>query len=83
MFFHTKLNLRVFIMKIETYEKKEIDIYICADENLEIILTKRESEELMRRLKRGPNEKTKKFKKEAKELYEENKKKVEVYFNNL
>ncbi len=71
-------------MKIESLEKKDhkmLDLNISVSKNLDIKLTKKESKELIKRLKRGPNEKAKKFTKEALEFYEEMEKKAKA-FNN-
>lgn len=63
----------------EKKDKKNFDFYISSSENIDITLTEQESIDLIARLDRGPNEKAQKFAKEAKEFYEENKKKVRLY----
>lgn len=60
-------------------DKNNFDFYISASDNTDITLSEQESIDLIARLDRGPNEKVQKFAKEAREFYEENKKKVRLY----
>lgn len=72
-------------MKIESkkkmLEKQELDFIINADDNIEIILSEKESEDLINRLNKGANDKAKKFIKESMEFYNKMKKKEEIYKN--
>ncbi|MFX1298859.1 MAG: hypothetical protein ACFFD2_28870, partial [Promethearchaeota archaeon] len=48
------------------------DFILNTDENLELTLNKEESMNLIKKLKRGPNEKAQKFSKNAIEFYKKN-----------
>jgi len=60
-------------MKIESkkkmLEKQELDFIINMDDNIEIILSEKESEDLINRLNKGANDKAKKFIKESMDFY--------------
>ncbi len=62
-------------------EKQELDFIINMDDNIEIILSEKESEDLINRLNKGANDKAKKFIKESMEFYNKMKKKEEIYKN--
>ena len=52
-------------------EEEKVDFFINASEITDITLNEEESERLIELLERGPNEKAKKFSKEALKFYEE------------
>ncbi len=62
-------------------EKQELDFIINMDDNIEIILSEKESEDLINRLNKGANDKAKNFIKESMEFYNKMKKKEEIYKN--
>jgi len=67
--------------KKKMLEKQELDFIINADDNIELILSEKESEDLINRLNKGANDKAKKFIKESMEFYNKMKKKEEIYKN--
>lgn len=73
--------MKHMVEKTKDKKTKEqlIDFCINASDVTDITLTEEESEKLLDRLKRGPNEKAIKFSKEALNFYEENEKKVKDY----
>ena len=69
------INLGEFSWQGKHWKGHEHSIY----DDYEIILSKKEAEDLAERLKRGPNDKAKKFLKESVAFYEEMKKKLKEF----
>lgn len=64
-------------------KKAKIEFIINSDESFELNLDEEEAETLVDRLKKGPNEKAKIFLKEARDFYQEMKRKEELFRKNM
>lgn len=63
-------------------DNTDLNLIINTEEELILNLNQNESINLIKNLKKGPNEKAKEFLKNARKFYEEMKKKEEIYKKN-